>query len=85
MSEGIHRLGPEFLKLKFGDVLLQFQVIRENNFCIEEKLRWPVYEVDHKQLAPRWNDFVCRGEPTNQNKFGGKSLGDQYIGGPPRF
>ena len=31
----------------------------------------------------RW--CVCRGGPTNQNKLYGKSRGDQYIGGLPRF
>ena len=37
-------------------------------------------------IQGRWNDFIYRGILyTNQNKFGGKSWRDQYIGGPPRF
>ena len=28
---------------------------------------------------------MCIGGPTNQNKCCGKSGGDQYLGGPPRF
>ena len=31
----------------------------------------------------RWNDGVYVGGTTHQNKFGGKSGGDQYIVGPP--
>ena len=37
---------------------------------------WSILEA-----LERW----CVGGSTNQNKCSGKSGGDQYIGGPPRF